>query len=152
MQRPTGERALAQITALPHRDDLVSTKPQTGVYLPIEWPSRPCVGGGNRRAHLHDDALGAAAGALAGLADIHLALRGAGAERTAAGRVGGHLLVVAADLADEVVEGVLDVDAGLGGGFDELAAELAGQSFALCTKWGLACVLPTPRVDLRCGW
>lgn len=81
---------------------------------------------------LHDDTLGAAAGALAWLAHVHLALWCAGAECTAAGGVGGHLLVVAADLADEVVECVLDVDAGLGGGFDELAVELAGERFALC--------------------
>lgn len=80
---------------------------------------------------LHDNALGAAAGALTRLADIHLALWRAGTECTRAGRVGRHLLVVAADLADEVVEGVLDVDAGLGGGLDELAAELAGQGFTL---------------------
>jgi hypothetical protein len=46
--------------------------------------------------------------------------------------VRGHLLVVAADLADEVVEGVLDVDAGFGGGFDEFAAELAGERFTFC--------------------
>lgn len=87
-----------------------------------------------QQALLHDNALGAAAGALARLADIHLALWGAGTECTGAGRVGGHLLVVAADLADEIVEGVLDVDAGLGGGLDELAAELSGQGFTLYRK------------------
>jgi Na+(H+)/acetate symporter ActP len=81
---------------------------------------------------LHDDALGAAAGTLARLAHVHLALWCAGAKRAGAGGVRGHLLVVAADLADEVVEGVLDVDAGFGGGFDELAAELAGERFTLC--------------------
>lgn len=83
---------------------------------------------------LHDDALRAATGTLARLAHVHLALWCAGAERAGAGRVRGHFLVVATDLADEVVEGVLDVDAGLGGGFDELAAELAGERFALCTR------------------
>jgi hypothetical protein len=81
---------------------------------------------------LHDDALGAAAGALTWLAHVHLALWCASAECTRPGGVRGHLLVVAADLADEVVEGVLDVDAGFGGGFDKLAAELAGESFSLC--------------------
>lgn len=81
---------------------------------------------------LHDDALRAATGTLARLAHVHLALWCAGAERAGAGRVRGHFLVVATDLADEVIEGVLDVDAGLGGCFDELAAELAGERFALC--------------------
>ena len=81
---------------------------------------------------LHDDALRAAASVLGRIAHVHLALWCAGAERAGAGGVRGHLLVVAADLADEVVEGVLDVDAGLGGGFDELAAELTGERFALC--------------------
>jgi hypothetical protein len=81
---------------------------------------------------LHDDALGAAAGALTGVAHVHLALWCAGTEGTGARGVGGHFLVVAADLADEVVEGVLDVDAGLGGGLDELAAELSGQGLTLC--------------------
>lgn len=76
--------------------------------------------------NLHNDTLGAAASTLTGLADIHLALRGASTESARAGWVGGHILVVAADFTDEVVESVLDVDAGLGGGLDELAAELAG--------------------------
>lgn len=81
---------------------------------------------------LHDHALCAATGVLGRIAHVHLALWCAGAERAGAGGVRGHLLVVATDLADEVVEGVLDVDAGFGGGFDELAAELAGERFALC--------------------
>lgn len=87
-----------------------------------------------KTGRLHDHALGAAAGALAGLADVHLALGRAGTECTGAGGVRGHLLVVAADLTDEVVEGILDVDAGLGGGFDELAAELTGQGLTLCRR------------------
>jgi hypothetical protein len=80
---------------------------------------------------LHDDALPTAAGFLAGLADIHLALGGAAAERARPGRIGRHLLVVPADLADELVEGVFDVDARLGGGFDEGAAKLPSQGLAL---------------------
>ena len=36
-------------------------------------------------------------------------------------------LIVLPDLADDVVEGVVDVDAGFGGGFDEFAAEGAGE-------------------------
>lgn len=81
---------------------------------------------------LHHDALAAAAGVVAGLAHVHLALGGAGSERARSGRIRRHFLVVAADLPDELVEGVFDVDARLGGGFDELATELAGQRFALC--------------------
>lgn len=83
---------------------------------------------------LHHDALSAAARVVAGLAHVHLALRRAGPERTRSGRVRRHFLVVAADLPDELVEGVFDVDARLGGGFDELAAELAGQCFTLCMR------------------
>jgi hypothetical protein len=86
---------------------------------------------------LHYDALPAAASVLGRIAHIHLALWCAGAERAGAGGVRGHLFVVATDLADEVVEGVLDVDAGLGGGFDELTAELAGERFALCCTRGI---------------
>ena len=40
--------------------------------------------------------------------------------------MGGDLSVVSTDLADNVVEGSVDVDAGFGGRFDECAAELAG--------------------------
>lgn len=81
---------------------------------------------------LHHDTLAAAAGVVAGLADVHLAFGGAGAECPGARGVGGHFLVVTANLADEVVEGVFDVDAGLGRGFDEFAAELSGERFTLC--------------------
>lgn len=93
-------------------------------------------------SNLHNDALGAAASTLTGLANIHLALGGARAEGARAGWVGGHILVVAADFTDEVVEGVLDVDAGLGGGFDELAVELSGQSLTLCCELAIAFTHP----------
>ena len=43
-----------------------------------------------------------------------------------------HLLVVSADLPDDVVEGVVNVDARLGRCLDELAAELPGEVLALC--------------------
>lgn len=45
--------------------------------------------------------------------------------------VRGHFLVVSADFADNVVEGVVDVDAGLGRGLDEFAAELPREILAL---------------------
>ena len=44
----------------------------------------------------------------------------------AGARVAGHVFVVFPYLAHDVVEGVVDVDAGFGRGFDEFAAELAG--------------------------
>lgn len=94
------------------------------------WPFPPIK--------LHHNTLAAAAGVVAGFADVHLAFGGAGAECPGARGVGGHFLVVAANLADKVVEGVFDVDAGLGRGFDEFAAELAGERFALCR--GLAAI------------
>lgn len=46
--------------------------------------------------------------------------------------VAGHVLVVLPDLAHDVVEGVVDVDAGFGGRFDEFAAELSCELSALC--------------------
>jgi len=101
---------------------------------------------------LHDDALAAAACALAGLAHVHLTLWCAGTEGTGAGGVGRHFLVVAADLADEVVEGVLDVDAGLGGGLNELAAELSGQGLTLCREeLGGALILGMRHWNLPCS-
>lgn len=54
--------------------------------------------------------------------------------RVAAAGIAGHVFVVLADLADDVVEGVVDVDARFCGRLNELAAELAGERFALCLK------------------
>ena len=45
---------------------------------------------------------------------------------TAGSGVARHVFVVFPDLAHDVVEGVVDVDAGFGGGLDEFAAELSG--------------------------
>lgn len=56
------------------------------------------------------------------------ALRG----RIAAARVSRHVLVVLPDLAHDVEEGVVDVDAALGRRLDELAAERARELLALC--------------------
>lgn len=44
----------------------------------------------------------------------------------------GDRLVVATDFAHEVVESVVNVDAGLGGGLDEFAAEGLGERSTLC--------------------
>jgi len=64
---------------------------------------------------------------LLALTDLHLAARAPATVPTSAARcVARHLLVVASDLADDVVEGVIDVDARFRRGFDEFAAEGAG--------------------------
>jgi hypothetical protein len=94
---------------------------------------------------LHDNTLGAASSALTGLAHVHLVVGGAGAKGSGAGGVRRHFLVVAADLTDEVVEGVFDMRAGLGGGLDELAAELSGQGFTLCSEKAIRLVLRDSR-------
>jgi hypothetical protein len=47
-------------------------------------------------------------------------------------RVRRHFLVVSADFTDNVVEGVVNVDAGFGRGFDEFAAKVLGEVLALC--------------------
>lgn len=63
---------------------------------------------------LHEDALGAAAGLSLAVVHVHL-LRGvvSGVVATAS-RVALHLAVVSSDLANEVVESLVDVEAGLG--------------------------------------
>lgn len=79
---------------------------------------------------LHNNTFPAAAGALTRLAYVHFAVGGAGAECTGSRWVG-HLLVVPADLTHKVVKSVFDIDARFRGCFDELAAELSCQGFAL---------------------
>lgn len=76
---------------------------------------------------LHNYTTTTATPLLLALTNLQLA-RGstASGSATATGRVARHLLVVASDLADDVVEGVVDVDAGLGGCLDEFAAEGTG--------------------------
>ena len=44
----------------------------------------------------------------------------------------GDRLVIASDFADEVVESVVNVNAGLGGGLDEFATEGLGERSTLC--------------------
>lgn len=63
---------------------------------------------------LHDDTLGAAAGLS--LAAIHIHLLGGVVTRVvaAARRVALHLAVVSADLTNEIVKGLVNVEAGLG--------------------------------------
>lgn len=38
-----------------------------------------------------------------------------------------HLFIVSSDLADDIVEGVVDIDTGFGRGFDEGTAELTSK-------------------------
>lgn len=81
----------------------------------------------------HDDALGTAASLL--LAAIHIHLLGRAVEAGATPGAGGvalHFAVEAADLADDVVKGLVDVDSRLGRGLDELAVEGSGQGLTLC--------------------
>lgn len=84
---------------------------------------------------LHDDTLGTASGFVARLGHVHLAsVRSTTTKGAAARGIGRHFLVVAANLANQVVEGVVNVDARLGRCLDELAAELTSQGFTLCEK------------------
>ena len=65
-------------------------------------------------AHLHDNALSPTTAPCSGLLLAHLHLcswRAIHALRWAARRVGRHLLIVSADLSNDVVEGIIDVDA-----------------------------------------
>ena len=59
---------------------------------------------------LHDCALAAAAGVLVVAVHLHL-VGGALGVRVAAAGIAAHVLVVFADLPDDVVEGVVDIDA-----------------------------------------
>lgn len=88
----------------------------------------PCLH--RSRCRLHNHARLATARILARFANLHLVVGRARPKRARTTRIGGHFLVVPADFADEVVEGVFDVDAGSGGGFDEAAAELTGEGFS----------------------
>lgn len=81
---------------------------------------------------LHDDTLRAAAGVIARLGHVHLASMRSTTTKGAASRgVGRHVLVVAANLANQVIKGVINVDARLGRCLDELAAELTSQRLTL---------------------
>ena len=55
------------------------------------------------------------------------------AARLAAWVICGHFLVISSNFTDDVIEGVVNVDAGFGRGLDECATELAGEIFAFCT-------------------
>jgi len=83
----------------------------------------------------HDDTLATASGFLFAAVHIHLLGRAveAGAT-TATSRVALHFAVVATNFADNVVEGLVDVDSRLGGSFDELAVERSRKSLTLCSK------------------
>jgi hypothetical protein len=71
----------------------------------------------------HKYTLSAAARILLAAIDIHILLGASVGPVAASGCVACHLLVVASDLADDIVESVVDVDARLRRGLDELAAE-----------------------------
>ena len=71
-------------------------------------------------ATLHDHAFAAAASVLIVAAHLHLMV---GSFAGSCAWIAGHVFVVFPNLAYDVVEGVVDVDAGFGGRFDEFAAE-----------------------------
>ena len=77
---------------------------------------------------LHYGTLAAAAVLLA----VHVQVLLRFLARAAAAGVRGHVFVILADLANDVVEGVVDVDAGPGRSLDELAAERARERGTLC--------------------
>lgn len=82
----------------------------------------------------HDDTLGAAAGLVAAVVHVHLL--GGAVESGATSATGGvalHFAVEAANLADNVVEGLIDIDSRLGRGLNELAVEGSSQGLALCS-------------------
>lgn len=58
-------------------------------------------------------------------------MRSTTAKGAASRGVGRHVLVVAADFTNQVIKGVINVDARLGRCLDKLAAELTGQRFTL---------------------
>lgn len=82
--------------------------------------------------HLHDDTLGTAAGLSLAFAHLHF-VGGAAAATVAAAacRVALHLAVETSDLSDDIVEGLINVDARLGRRLNELAAEVLCQGLAL---------------------
>lgn len=51
-------------------------------------------------------------------------------------RIGCVRPVVSSDLAYNVIECIVDINAGLGRGFDKNAVELTGEIFSLCDKQG----------------
>lgn len=114
-----------QSSILPEHNSLDSTP------SPCE-PCSPQEGTASPRHHLHDDALGTAAGLGFAFAHFHF-VRGSVATSvaTAARGVTLHLAVKAPNLADDIVESLVNVDAGLGRCFDETATKVLGQLFTL---------------------
>lgn len=84
-----------------------------------------------KKSALHDHAPAAALLLVAAVFYAHFRDAVLLAARLCA-RVRGHFLVISADLAHNIVEGVVDVDAALGGCLDEFAAELPCEVLALC--------------------
>lgn len=112
-------------------DSFIASNPRHRVASACQAPTPNDVG----ESISHDDTLATASGFLFAAVHVHLLGRAveAGAT-TATSRVALHFAVVATDFADNVVEGLVDVDSGLGGSFDELAVERSRKSLALCSK------------------
>ena len=81
----------------------------------------------------HDSALCAAPGVLILVVHAHLSI-GLATVCARASSSADRVAVVFADLSNNVVEGVLDVNARLGRSLDELAAEVAGEFLASCQR------------------
>lgn len=80
----------------------------------------------------HDHTLGAAASLLVAIVHVHGLRCAVGASGTAAaGGVALHLSVKSPDLAHDIVEGLVNIDARFGGSLDELATERPRKSLAL---------------------
>jgi len=80
---------------------------------------------------LHDGALCAASAVLLSFVCMHPFYFGATIRPSSSGATD-NVAVVLADFADNVVKGVLDVDAGFGRRLDEFAAKAPGKLFAIC--------------------
>jgi hypothetical protein len=75
---------------------------------------------------------------------LHVVVAGA-----VATRVRGHVPVVSPDLADNVEEGVVDINTGPGGCLDELATEATCECSTLCLMLALASLYHMPCVSTQ---
>lgn len=75
---------------------------------------------------LHNNTTTASTTLLTTLAYIHLCLWSISTSVGAAGSVASHLFVISTDLADDIVEGIVNIDARFCRSFDEFAAKAAG--------------------------
>lgn len=95
-------------------------------------PLAPVLGISRRPLLLHDDALSATAASTdAIVVHVEVTIGRAARTITAAGCVGRHVLVEAANFTDDIVKSIVNIGARLGRGFDELAAKVSSERFSL---------------------